>query len=148
MTNKKETKTEKIVDVTPEEKDRFIEDLVFKGQATYGKSVLNGKLKILFKSLRTGDQMEIERIMPTVDGSATYVMHVYSVKLVAVSLQHYNDTDMTEWHVDQKEKFIKELPNTIQDVLINTYNEFQDKLHAVSVGTELDKSFFEIPPTS
>lgn len=145
---KESAKEEKIVEVTPKEKTRFIEDLVFKGEARYGKELLQGKLKVMFKSMTTNEQLELEEMMPKVEGSAAYVMHVYSVRLVATTLIYYNDKDLREWPFEKKEAFIKELPGAVQDAIIATHNEFQEKLQAVTQGTELDKSFFDIPSTS
>jgi len=148
MTTTKETTKKKIIEVTQEEKDRLIEDLVFKGQATYGKDLLQGKLKVMFKSLRTEDQLELEQMMPSIDGSTAYVMHVYSLRLIAMAIIYYNDKDLREWPFEKKEAFLKTLPGVVQDSLIACYNEFQEKLQAVSRGSELDKSFFDIPSTS
>ena len=138
---------EEIVTLTEEEKNRFIEDLVFNKVTTYSKSLLDGKLNIKYKSLSAGEQIEIEEKIPGIKGSPSKVMHTYTLWLLAYSLVQYNDTDLSKLSIKDRFTFLNNEGGTITDILSTTYNEFQKKLQAVSKGAIIE-DFLESPSTS
>jgi hypothetical protein len=144
MTDKKK---EEIVELTKEEKERFVEELVFKGGTTYEKTVFDGKLTLLYKTLNGNEQLEVEKSMTNPDGSTQTILHNYSLHLVANSLLRYGDTDLSKMTPKERRKFITKQSNSIIDVIIGGFNEFQKKLQACTRGEILDEVFFTAPST-
>jgi hypothetical protein len=150
--NEQESKEEqkKIVEVqvSQEEKKKFLEDLVFKGTTTYKKEFFDGKLVVEYRSLTGQDQLEIEAKLPTVKGSPAKVMHTYSIWLLSYSLIKYGDTDLTQLEREQRFDFIARKSNSLIDLLSAGHNEFHKKLQACISGEVVDEVFFETPSTS
>ena len=81
-------------------------------------------------------------------GSPASVLHVYSIKLLSRSLLNYNKKSFKDSDAEDIEKFLLELPTPIIDVLVNVYNELNEKLQACIKGSEIEETFFETPLTS
>ena len=138
----------KEVEVPKKEKEKFLEDLVFKGYTTYGKKIFDGKVEVLFKSLTAKEQLDIEDKIPSMKGSAAKVMHFYSLLLISYSLIKYGDTNLKDKSYEEKLEFVENLPSVVLDKLVFIYNEFIKKVQAVTNGEVIEEVFFETEPTS
>ncbi len=147
MDKEKKEKKEEIIEVTKEEQERFVEEMVFKGGTTYEKTVFNGKLKLRYKTLNGVEQLKVEEAMSNPKGSTALIVHKYSLQLVAHSLLSYADKDLSKMTFDDRLSFVTNQTNSVIDVLIATYNEFQKKLQACTKGDILDQVFFTTPLT-
>jgi len=136
---------EEIIELTKEEKERFVEDLVLTGGTTYEKTVFNDKLKLKFRTLSGNEQLEIEQELTNPDSSTAYILHNYSLHLISYSLLTYGDKDISKMNAKERLEFVKALSNPMIDILIGTYNEFQKKIQACTKGEVLDEVFFTTP---
>jgi hypothetical protein len=146
MENK--NKKEIVVNISEEEKIKFIEDLVFKGETTYDKSYFDGKLKVTYKSISGKEQLEVEEKMPTIKGSPAKIMHTYSMWLISYSILKINSEDFSQLSPQDRFDKISEKSNTLIDILLDGHNEFHKKLQAVTKGEVVDEVFFETTSTS
>jgi len=141
-------KEEEEVKVTSEEKKNFLEGLVLKGFAYYEEDILDDKIVVGFRSMSVDEQLSLEKAMADIEGSTTYILRVYAVKLVSTCIVKYGKEDIGNQGYEEREKFIKGLGSPILQILIRICNEFLKKLNAVSTGEAIEEVFFETPSTS
>ena len=133
--------------MTPEQL-ALLDQLLSDGFATKTIQLLGGKAEITISSLQTGNQLEIESYMKNVEGSPAYVMHIYSVKLLAQVLKkyHYIGKDPAIFGGAEKaEEFIKTRPSTITDAMIAAHAEFEKELAQIAKSENLEENFSETP---
>jgi hypothetical protein len=141
-------KNKEIIEISKEEKEKFLEDLLFKGYTTYEKTILDGKLKIKFKSLSGQQQLEIDRQLSKTKVPAAEFLHNYSILLLTHTLIQYADINLEEKEFEERNKFISSKPALLIDLLTKTNREFHKKLEAILKGDTIEEVFFENPSTS
>ena len=144
----KTNKKEQVVELTAEEKTRFVEDLVFKGYAVYEKSFFDGKLTVKYKSITGEDQLDVESKLTSLSGSNAKLMHTYSILLLSKSILKINDDDLSSMSDGDKFELISKKSNTLIDLMVSGHNEFHKKLQACTKGEVIDEVFFEVTSTS
>ena len=138
--NKKETVE---VVVSKMEKEAFLEGLVINNKATKPVSLLNDKLRIIFKTLTADEQLEVEKYIATLKTSATYTIHKYATYLLAQSIQQYNEEQVWQMKLDDRIKFVEALPAAIIDKLMKEQQYFSRQVQAVIDPESVEEVFFE-----
>jgi len=136
------------VEVSTKERDKFLEELVFNGFATYQTSILDGKINIELKSLSGDDQLSLDTKVADIDASPVKVMHSHTIWLLTFALTKFGDTNLTLMSEKEKFDFIKSKSSVIIDLISNEHNTFHKKLQASVVGEAIEEVFLESPPTS
>lgn len=118
-----------------------IEDLIFKGQATHDYSVFDDKLKFTLTTLNGNDQLEIEKRMLDVKGTNAFILHTYQLWVLVYTVSGYNGKKRLD--IDSWFEFIKSLPSTILDVLIQTQGKFEKELRTALLKKSEIENFSE-----
>ena len=90
----------------------------------------------------------IEAYMKNVEGGPVFIMHIYSVKLLAQVLKkyHYIGKDPVVFSdVEKAEAFIKTRPSTITDAMIAAHAEFEKELAQIAKSEDLEENFSQAP---
>jgi len=146
--NEKEKNKNEVIEVSKEEREKFLEDLVFKGCAFYEKTLLDGKLKIKLKTLSGEEQLEIDEKISDIEGTPAQVMHLYSILFLSYALVRYNDIDLEKLSKEERVSFLKSKPTAIIDKVSEELFEFNKKIKASVSGDKVEETFFETTPTS
>ena len=131
------------VTVSKMEKEAFLEGLVVNNKACKPVELLNGKLRIIFKTLTADEQLEVEKFIATLKTSATYTIHKYATFLLAQSIQEYNDDQIWQKELDERIKFVEGLPAAIIDKLMKEQQYFSRQVQAVIDPESVEEVFFE-----
>ena len=142
VVNKKQKDTVEVV-VTKMEKEAFLEGLVVNNKATKPVSLLDDKLRIIFKTLTAEEQLEVEKYIATLKSSATYTIHKYATYLLSQSIQQYNDEQLWQRKLDERIKFVEALPAIIIDKLMKEQQYFSRQVQAVIDPESVEEVFFE-----
>lgn len=145
---KENSKKEEIINVSTAERDKFLEELVFNGFATYEASILDGKVKVGYKSLSGSDQLALDGKVADLRSSPVEVMHTHTVWLLTYTLTSYGAKDLSSLSEEERFKFIKDKSSVIIDLLSDQHNIFHKKLQASIAGDIIDEVFLESPSTS
>ncbi len=103
----------------------ILEQLVFDGTAKKDFKKFEGKLKFTLRTLTGGEQMDIESFMADVKGTPSFIVHTYSMQMLARCLVTYQDNNISEQSIENKVDYIKNFSTTILDMLIDTHADFQ-----------------------
>ena len=80
------------IKVSSEESERILDQLFNAGSATIEFDVLPNKIKATLRNLNASDQIEIENYMNTVEGSAAFVLHTYTLQVLSYTTVKYGKT--------------------------------------------------------
>ena len=133
------------VKVTDEQKNKILEELFTNGYTTIDFEVIPGKVSVTLKSLSAADQMTVERFMSDLQGSTTFILHAYTIEVLACTMLKYGDSEFKQ--VADAKQFLEKLPSIVLDKLIKIQNSFEQQLRSVLQFEEINNYFFETPST-
>lgn len=133
--------------ITKEQADKFMEQIVYENFATKVIEVVEGKLNVTIRTLTAKDQLEIEQLVPKVEGTPAYQLHKYAIYLLAKALLRYGDKNLKPMNWEEKENFIEQLPTAILDRLVLEQQDFSKQVNALLSPDKLEETFFATPST-
>jgi len=124
------------------------EQLLLVGSAKKKCKILGGKAEIELASLTTGDQLDVESEMRTVEGTPAFMVHTYSLKLVSQVLKSvtYNGAAIEFTTVADAHQYLLSRPSSLVDAVINEHTKFEKELAAIARMDTLVENFTEAPP--
>lgn len=133
--------------MTPEQ-IALAEQLLLEGVAKKSCKVLGGKAEIILSSLTTGDQLQVESEMRTVEGTPAFMVHTYSLKLVSQVLKAFTANGKTFEFASASEahSFVMSRPAAVVDAIIGEHTKFEKELSAISKMDNLLENFTETLP--
>ncbi|KYK22759.1 hypothetical protein AYK24_00595 [Thermoplasmatales archaeon SG8-52-4] len=105
----------------------ILEQLILNGFATKDFDLLDGKIKFSLKTLAGKEQMAIEKWMENINGTPMYVVHNFSLRMLAYGLLSYQDNKFEKKSPEEKLEFIENLDTTILDLMVNTQKKFYEE---------------------
>ena len=133
--------------ITKEAAAKFMEQIVFENSATKVIEVVEGKLNVTIRTLTARDQLDIEQLIPKVEGTPAYQLHKYAIYLLSKSLLRYGDKNLKAMNWEEKEEFIEHLPTAILDRLVMEQQDFSKQINALLSPDKLEENFFATPST-
>jgi hypothetical protein len=103
----------------------LLEQLVFNGVATKKYSKLDDKLEFTLRTLKGGEQLDIEKDMRDIEGTPSFIVHSYSLKMLSRCLLQYQSNNFKDKSPEEVQEFLETLSTQILDLLIDTNSEFQ-----------------------
>ena len=123
----------------------IINQIITKNYAEIPVTLAGGKITAKLRTLQVGDQLQIEdAIAGMKEKSQLFILHQYSMLLLARSLIEYNDQKFTPETHELTYAFIEKLPSPVIDILVKQREEFQQAVMKMLVPEELEKSFFPV----
>jgi len=126
----------------------LLDQILVQGYAVKIIPILGGKAEVTFNSMTAGDQLNVESYMKNIDGAPAFVVHTYSIKLLAQVLKayHYIGKDVTLFKdANEAETFIKGRPSTIVDAMISAQGAFEKELGLLARMENLEENFTPTP---
>ena len=102
----------------------LLEQLILNGVAQKDFDLLESKLKFTVKSLSGKEQLNIEKWMEDVKGTPVFVVHNFTLRMLAFGLVSYQDNKFKDKSPEEKLGFIENLDTTIIDLLAETQKDF------------------------
>lgn len=135
-------KEEVTVEMTQEEKKSILEDLVFKGFVVREFEILDGMVKVKFRTITGKDQIQVEK-----DSMQKRLsVHEYSIEMLMKSLVHFSNEkssiDLSSMEDEDKRRFISDMSTPLLDEIIKKHREFNLKIKACTEGEEIEKGLF------
>ena len=132
-----------------EKQQTWLEDLVFKGEATTEVSIINDNVTITLSSLNGSKQLEVESKIGASTGTALYVMHTYSLLALSYALKKFTAKDMVVEFKDQPTafEFVKSRPAVIIDAMIKAQSDFEAELKKITSPEVVQENFSKTPGT-
>lgn len=132
-----------------EKQQTWLEDLVFKGEATTTVSIINDRVSITLVSLNGERQLDVEAKVGKADGTPLYVMHTYSLLALSHALKKFVAKDIVIDFKDQQTafEFIKSRPAVIIDAMVKAQGEFENELKKITGPEVLTENFSTTPGT-
>jgi len=106
---------------------KILEQLILNGVAQKDFDLLEGKLKFTVKSLSGKEQLSIEKWMQDVKGTPVFVVHNFTLRMLAYGLVSYQDNKFVDKSPEEKLSFIEKLDTTIIDLITNSQKEFYEQ---------------------
>ena len=131
------------IKVTPKESERILNEIFENNYAVIEFDLIPGKTKATLRNLSASDQIQVENYMSTIEGSAAFVLHTYTVQVLAYTLLKYGDKEFT--NTAEIEKFLADKPSIVLDKLIKIQNAFEQQIKAVLQFEKINDHFLEIP---
>ena len=128
------------------DKDSILTQLLTKNYAEAEFSIMNDQKKVKFRTLSTGDQLEIEQEISGLsdNSSRLFVLHTFALHLLSRTLVQYGTTTFDITKHDETMKTLKELPPQIIDILSKLRDDFQREVLKISTPKELESHFFPV----
>jgi hypothetical protein len=131
-----------------DEQMTLLDQLLVQGYATKTIQILGGKAEVTFNSMTAGDQLNVESFMKNIEGAPAFVIHTYSIKLLAQVLKKYhhigNDPVIFNSAADA-ETFIKGRPSMVVDAIIAAQGAFEKELGMLAKAENLEQNFTQTP---
>ena len=121
-------------------KKKILNELFYGGQTTKTTTIC-GDISVTFKNLTVGDQLRIEDTMQSIEGVPVYTLHTFALKTVAATLVKYGKHDFSTSTFEEIEAFLKTLPGTILDALVEAQNTFEQEIKELLTGDVIDENF-------
>jgi archaellin len=118
---------------------KIIEDLIFKGHAQQKFSKLDGKLNFTLKTLTGKEQINLEKDMRDVTGTAKEVLHTYSVMLISYALVEYQGEDYSKMPVEERYEIISNFSTIVLDLILDENQAFNEKCKKLLRSEEILK---------
>lgn len=122
----------------------ILEQLILNGVAQKDFDLLDGKLKFSVKSLSGKEQIGIEKWMQDISGTPVYVIHNFTLRMLAFGLVSYQDTKFNDKNPQEKLEFIQDLDTSIIDLITESQKEFYEQCKK-SLNPDALESLSEIP---
>lgn len=133
------------IKVSLEETERILNQVFQDGFATIEFEVIPDKIKATLQSLSAAQQLQLEGYMNTVEGSAAFVLHTYTIQVLMYTMLSYGDKKFE--NPIEVENFLNSQPSIILDKLIKIQNSFEQQLKHVLQFEKINDHFFEMPST-
>lgn len=128
------------VQLSVPEKANILDQLFEKGTVYRDIVIIPKKITAKITSLTTGDQLLLEKRTADVSGSTAYVLHVYTLEVLAYTVKGYGDREFD--NNEDARAFLESLPGQITDKLIKAQNYLERQIRK-AVGTdEIEQHFF------
>lgn len=105
----------------------LLEQLILNGVAKKDFELLEGKIKFSLKTLSGKEQMSIEKWMEDIKGTPVYVVHNFSLRMLAYGLLSYQDTKFEKESPEKKLEFLENQDTAILDIMIETQKKFYEE---------------------
>ncbi len=105
----------------------ILEQLILNGVAQKDFDLLKGKLKFTLKTLSGKEQLNIEKWMEDITGTPVFVVHNFTLRMLAYGLVSYKDTKFKDKSPEEKLSFIEELDTTIIDLITEHQKKFYEQ---------------------
>jgi hypothetical protein len=105
----------------------ILEQLIVNGVAEKDFELLEGKLKFTLKSLSGKEQLAIEAWMKDITGTPVFVVHSFTLRMLAFGLVSYKDTKFNGKNPQEKLEFIEGLDTSIIDLITENQKEFYEQ---------------------
>jgi hypothetical protein len=102
----------------------ILEQLILNGVAQEDFDLLESKLKFTLKTLSGKEQLNIEKWMQDITGTPVFIVHNFTLRMLAYGLVSYQDTKFKGKSPEEKLEFIENLDTTIIDLLAETQKDF------------------------
>jgi hypothetical protein len=102
----------------------ILEQLILNGVAQKDLDLLKGKLKFTLKTLSGKEQLIIEKWMQDVTGTPVFVVHNFTLRMLAYGLVSYQDNKFKDKSPEEKLEFIENLDTTIIDLIAESQKDF------------------------
>jgi endonuclease III-like uncharacterized protein len=106
---------------------KILEQLILNGVAQKDFDLLESKLKFTIKSLSGKEQLSIEKWMQDVSGTPVFVVHNFTLRMLAYGLVSYQDNKFIDKSPEEKLKFVEELDTTIIDLITESQKDFYEQ---------------------
>jgi hypothetical protein len=129
--------------------NNYLEQLVDLGYAEKTLKTLKDKVTIKLRTLGAEDQLSLEQGMGMLTGSAAYVVHTYSIKLLSFVLKEYKTDKIDKIFKTniEAEEFLKPKASIIIDALVKEHEVFTKELKEITTVEKIDENFTSTPPT-
>ena len=126
-------------------KENIINQIITNNYASTTIEYGDGKIKATLRTLPVGDQLAIEEAMGDLkDKSQLYILHKYSLLILARSLLEYNGKKFNVSTPKETYEFIETLPTVIVDILTKYRENFQTEVLKIITPGELENYFFPV----
>jgi hypothetical protein len=102
----------------------ILEQLILNGVAQKDFDLLEGKLQFTIKSLSGKEQLAIEAWMSDVTGTPVFVVHNFTLRMLAFGLVSYKDNKFKDENPQKKLEFVEGLDTSIIDLLTEHQKDF------------------------
>jgi hypothetical protein len=126
----------------------LLDQILVQGYATKTVPILGGKAEVTFNSMTAGDQLNVESYMKNIEGAPAFVVHTYSIKLLAEVLKQYHHIGhdpVIFKDSKEAEAFIKGRPSTLVDAMIAAQGAFEKELGQLAKSETLEANFSPTP---
>lgn len=106
---------------------KILEQLILNGVAQKDFDLLESKLRFTIKSLSGKEQLSIEKWMQDVTGTPVFVVHNFTLRMLAYGLVSYQDNKFIDKSPEEKLKFVEELDTTIIDLITESQKDFYEQ---------------------
>lgn len=130
------------------EQIELLDQILVKGFATKTIPILGGKAEITFNSMTAANQLEVESYMKNIEGAPAFVVHTYSIKLLARVLVKYHvvgKDPVLFTSPEEAEAFLRGRPSTVVDAIISAQGEFEKTLGELAKTEDLEVNFTQTP---
>lgn len=109
----------------------ILEQLILNGVAQRDFDLLESKLKFTLKTLSGKEQLSIEKWMQDVTGTPVFVVHNFTLRMLAYGLVSYQDNKFKDKSPEEKLEFIEKLDTSIIDLITEHQKEFFEQCKKV-----------------
>ena len=109
----------------------ILEQLILNGVAQRDFDLLESKLKFTLKTLSGKEQLSIEKWMQDVTGTPVFVVHNFTLRMLAYGLVSYQDNKFKDKSPEEKVEFIEKLDTSIIDLITEHQKEFFEQCKKV-----------------
>jgi hypothetical protein len=133
-----------------QEQERLLNELLLNNVATKTFTLFEGKVVAIITSLTTDEQLQVEHGMAIVQGTPSYAIRIYSLRILSKVLKSYKveDKEYTFTTPEQAEKFLRNQPGAVVEALVKKFSEFQKEIQEVISPDNLDQNFSGTSPTA
>jgi hypothetical protein len=116
----------------------ILEQLIINGVAKKDFSLLEDKLKFTLKTLSGKEQLNIEEWMQDIKGTPVFVVHSFTLRMLAYGLVSYQDNKFKDKSPAERLEFIEKLDTTILDLITESQKEFYESCKKLLNPDELE----------
>jgi len=130
-----------------EENTNYLDQLLDLGYAEKTTKILSDKAEVTLRTLTSENQLELESTMTNVTGAPAFVVHTWSIKMLAYTLKSFKTSKENKVFktVTESEEFLKKSASVIIDSILAAYNKFNQEITALTTPENVDKNFSMTP---
>jgi hypothetical protein len=135
--------------VLTEKQQKWLEQLVFEGQVMTNIAIMNSLMTLELRSLTGELQLEAEKEMSAVDGTAVYTLHMFAIFSLSKALASVKakGVDIKFGSSTEALAFIKSRPTTIIDEMVRAHANFEKELKEITTPQTVSENFSQTPGT-